>query len=149
MSFLLRNAPVIRQRFFTSSARARHAISMEDATATQLASATNAVPKLGKIARWYLPTMAAIALGFGITNALNEANRKVHMAIEQTQEQKNMALMDAYGSRDSLEDMERALAGLGARIENEKTKNARLEEAYGARTSIRDLERAMQIYEVQ
>lgn len=179
MSFLLRQAPVLRQRFFTTSARARNVISMEDAAAAQLTSAASAVPKLGRVAKWYLPTMAAIALGmiylpknlylpastpsrrtvtlpaananigFGITNALNEANRKVHMAIEQTQEQKNMALMDAYGSRDSLEDMERALAGLEARLENEKTRNARLEEAYGDRASIKDLERAMQIYEVQ
>jgi hypothetical protein len=62
----------------------------------------------------YLPTMAFIVAGmvltsrrtintldvanghiwFGVTNALNEANRKVHQALEPTQEQKNMALME-------------------------------------------------------
>lgn len=88
-------------------------------------------------------------IGFGITNALNEANRKVHAALEPTQEQKNMILMDSYGERSSLEDMERALAGLEARLVNEQDKNKVLEEAYGDRASIEDLQRAMQIYEVQ
>lgn len=52
MSFLLRNGSVIRQRLFTTSTRARHVISMEDAAAAQLTSAANAVPKLGKVAKW-------------------------------------------------------------------------------------------------
>lgn len=179
MSFLLRTAPAIRQRFFTTSTRARHVISMEDAAALHLTSAANAVPKLGRVARWYLPTMAAIALGmiylpkslytpstpqprrsvtlpaananigFGITSALNQANRAVHANIEMSQEQKNMMLMDSYGERSSLEDMERALAGLEARVESERSRNGRLEEAYGARESIADVRRAMMIYEVQ
>ncbi|KAF2852583.1 hypothetical protein T440DRAFT_516423 [Plenodomus tracheiphilus IPT5] len=180
MSFLLRNAPLIRQRLFTSSARKQNILSLEDAAAAQFNhAAASAVPKLGRVAKWYLPTMAAIALGmiylpknfvspappavrrtvtlpaatanigFGVTSALNEANRKVHAPAELTQDQKNMALMDAYGERSSLEDMERALAGLEARLESEKDRNGRLEEAYGARESIKDLERAMQIYEVQ
>ncbi|KAH9866791.1 hypothetical protein J1614_008484 [Plenodomus biglobosus] len=179
MSFLLRNAPKIRQRLFTSSARKPNLLSIEDAATAQFTHAASAVPKLGRVAKWYLPTMAAIALGmiylpksivapaapssrrtvtlpaatanigFGVTSALNDANRKVHAPAQLTQDQKNMALMDAYGERSSLEDMERALAGLEARIESEKDRNARLEEAYGARESVRDLERAMRIYEVQ
>lgn len=88
-------------------------------------------------------------IGFGITSALNEVNRKVGTVAEPTQEQKNMMLMELYGERSSLEDMERALAGLEARVLTEKNKSALLEEAYGSRTSIKDLERAMQIYEVQ
>ncbi|CBX97519.1 hypothetical protein IAQ61_007072 [Plenodomus lingam] len=179
MSFLLRNAPLIRQRLFTSSARTRNLLSIEDAATAQFTHAANTVPKLGRIAKWYLPTCAAIAfgmlylpkslvspappatrrtvtlpaatanIGFGVTTALDEANRAVHAPAQMTQEQKNLALMDAYGARNSLEDMERALAGLEASGASEKSRNARLEEAYGARESIRDLERAMQIYEVQ
>lgn len=88
-------------------------------------------------------------IGFGITNALNDANRKVHMAPEPTQEEKNMMLMDSYGERSSLEDMERAIAGLEARLASQKDRNKALEEAYGDRGSIRDVERAMELYEVQ
>ncbi|KAJ4363566.1 hypothetical protein N0V83_009862 [Neocucurbitaria cava] len=144
-----RISPLLRQRLFTTSARARHVISMEDAAAAQLTATASAVPRLGRVARWYLPTMAAIALGFGITNALNEANRKVHMALEPTQEEKNMMLMDSYGERSSLEDMERAIAGLEARVMSQKNRNKILEEAYGDRSSIKDMERAMELYEVQ
>ncbi|KAI8942262.1 hypothetical protein NX059_000342 [Plenodomus lindquistii] len=179
MSFLLRSGSTIRQRLFTSSARKANILSLEDAASAQFNHAASAVPKLGRVAKWYLPTMAGLALGmiylpknfvspappavrrtvtlpeatanigFGVTSALNEANRKVHAPEELTQDQKNMALMDAYGERSSLEDMERALAGLEARMVSEKDRNARLEEAYGARDSVKDLERAMQIYEVQ
>lgn len=174
-----RISPLLRQRLFTTSARARHVISMEDAAAAHLTATASVVPRLGRVARWYLPTMAAIALGmiylpknfvspsaqptrrtvtlpaananigFGITNALNEANRKVHMAMEPTQEEKNMMLMDSYGERSSLEDMERAIAGLEARVMSQKDRNKVLEEAYGDRSSIKDMERAMQMYEVQ
>lgn len=124
----------------------------------------------------YLPTMAMVAIGmiylprdkssqprrplslgdananigFGVTNALNDANRKVHSALELTQEQKNQMLMDAYGERSSLADMERAMAGLEAKAATpRKSRNQILEEAYGDKTSIEDLQRAMEIYEVQ
>ncbi|KAF2819355.1 hypothetical protein CC86DRAFT_144891 [Ophiobolus disseminans] len=167
MSF--RIAPFLRQRLFTTSARARNAIPMESVAATQLTASAHAVPKLGRIARWYLPTMALIAvgmatasrrtintldaanrhIGFGVTNALNEANRKVHMAREPTQEQKNMMLLEMYGERSSLEDMERAIAGIESRVANEKDRNKMLEEAYGDKSSLKDLQRAMELYEVQ
>jgi hypothetical protein len=117
----------------------------------------------------YLPTMALIAvgmtltsrrtistldvanrhIGFGITNALNEANRKVHMALEPTQEEKNMILLEMYGERSSLEDMERAIAGMESRVANRKDRNKILEEAYGDKSSLKDLQRAMELYEVQ
>jgi len=94
--------------------------------------------------------MAMVAAGFGVTNALNEANRKVHVALEPTQEQKNQMLMDSYGERSSLEDMERALAGLEAKLSSaRKDRATMLEEAYGGRASIEDLQRAMELYEVQ
>jgi hypothetical protein len=88
-------------------------------------------------------------IGFGITNALHEANRKVHMALEPTQEQKNMILLEMYGERSSLEDMERAIAGIESRVASQKDRNKILEEAYGDKSSLKDLEKAMQIYEVQ
>ncbi|KAI4713123.1 hypothetical protein J4E89_002102 [Alternaria sp. Ai002NY15] len=176
MSFLLRTSTLVRQRLFTTSTRARSAISMEDAAAAQMASTPGAsvVPRLGRVARWYLPTMAAVAIGmiylpktasqprrpltlgdananigFGVTNALNEANRKVHSALELTQEQKNQMLMDSYGERSSLEDMERAIAGLEAKMTTQKDRNRILEEAYGDKASLEDLQRAMELYEVQ
>lgn len=88
-------------------------------------------------------------IGFGITNALNEANRKVHQSLEPTQEQKNMMLLEMYGERSSLEDMERAIASIESRTVSQKDKNKMLEEAYGDKSSLKDLERAMQLYEVQ
>lgn len=91
--------------------------------------------------------VATANIGLGVTNALHEANRKAGM--QSTQEQRNLALMDAYGERNSLEDMERALAGLDANHQTPKDRNGRLEEAYGARETVRDLERAMKMYEVQ
>jgi Spy/CpxP family protein refolding chaperone len=177
MSFLLRTSALVRQRLFTTSTRARGAISMEDVAAAQMTSTPGAsvVPRLGKVAKWYLPTMAAVAagtiylsktassqprrpltlgdananIGFGVTNALNEANRKVHSALELTQEQKNQMLMDSYGERSSLEDMERAIAGMEAKMTAKKDRRRILEEAYGDKASLEDLQRAMELYEVQ
>lgn len=174
-----RFTPLLRQRLFTTSTRSRNAFAIGDVAAEELAMASKAVPKLGRIARWYLPTMAVAAvgmmyiptslylpraepkprsvtldaanrhIGYSITTALNEANRAVHVPAELTQEQKNQALMDLYGERSSLEDMERAIAGMETRATSQKDRNAALEAAYGDRSSIKDLERAMQMYEVQ
>jgi hypothetical protein len=174
-----RFTPLLRQRLFTTSTRSRSAIAIGDVAAEELAAATKAVPKLGRIAKWYLPSMAVAAvgmmyipasvylpraepkprsvtldaanryIGYSITTALNESNRAVHEPVELTQEQKNQALMDLFGERSSLEDMERAIAGLETRATSQKDRNAALEAAYGDRSSIKDLERAMQIYEVQ
>jgi hypothetical protein len=54
-----------------------------------------------------------------------------------------------YGERSSLEDMERAIAGIESRVASQKDRNKILEEAYGDKSSLKDLEKAMQIYEVQ
>lgn len=174
-----RFTPLLRQRLFTTSTRSRNAIAIGDVAAEELAAASKAVPKLGRIAKWYLPSMAVAAvgmmyiptslylpraeskprsvtldaarrhIGYTIGSDLNESNRAVHVPIELTQEQKNQQLMDLYGERSSLEDMERAIAGLEARATSQRDRNAALEAAYGDRSSIKDLERAMQIYEVQ
>jgi hypothetical protein len=178
MSFS-RLTPLFRQRLFTTSTRSRNAIDIGGVAAEELAAASKAVPKLGRIARWYLPSMAVAAvgmmyipasfyvppteqkprtvtldaacrhIGYSITSALNESNRAVHAPVELTQDQKNQQLMDLYGERSSLEDMERAIAGLESRATSQRDRNAALEAAYGDRSSIKDLERAMQIYEVQ
>jgi hypothetical protein len=54
MSFLLRTSTLVRQRLFTTSTRARGAISMEDVAAAQMTSTPGAsvVPRLGKVAKW-------------------------------------------------------------------------------------------------
>lgn len=178
MSFS-RFTPLLRQRLFTTSTRSRNAIAIGDVATEELTAASKAVPKLGRIARWYLPSMAVVAvgmmyipaslyipqtepkprsvtldaacrhIGYSITTALNESNRAVHVPIELTQEQKNQQLMDLYGERSSLEDMERAIAGMETRARSQKDRNEALEAAYGDRSSIKDLERAMEIYEVQ
>ena len=174
-----RFTPLIRQRLFTTSTRSRNTIAIGDVAVEELAAASRAVPKLGRIAKWYLPSMAVAAvgmmyipaslymprvepkprsvtldaarryIGYTIGSDLNESNRAVHVTVELTQEQKNQQLMDLYGERSSLEDMERAIAGLETRATSQKDRNAALEAAYGDRSSIKDLERAMQIYEVQ
>lgn len=89
-------------------------------------------------------------IGFAIANALEDHNGRFRKALELTQQEKNRMLLEAYGARDSLDDMARAFetAGQAAAI-NENERNARLVDAYGRKESIGDLRRAMQIYEVQ
>jgi hypothetical protein len=88
-------------------------------------------------------------IGFGVTNGLNELNHKAHSGAELTQEQKNQRLMDLYGERSSLEDMERAVAGLEAKSAAQKNRHHALMESYGDKASLEDLQRAMELYEVQ
>ncbi|KAF2025386.1 hypothetical protein EK21DRAFT_103987 [Setomelanomma holmii] len=166
MSFLLKT---LGQRVFSTSTRARATIvPLENMAAAHLTATANAVPKLGRIAKWYLPTMALIAagmtlsgrrtasklevangnIGFGVTNHLHALNCKVHLS-EPTQEEKNMMLLDMYGERSSLEDMERAIAGIDSRAKTQRGRNEMLEEAYGDKSSVKDLYRAMEMYEVQ
>lgn len=94
-------------------------------------------------------------IGFAITNALDQHNFR-QSPVAMTQEEKTRMLLEAYGERSSLEDMERAfeMMSLGTQEPAPRTmdaneRNRRLLEAYGEKTSIRDLERAMEIYEVQ
>jgi hypothetical protein len=58
-------------------------------------------------------------------------------------------LMDSYGERSSLEDMERAIAGMEAKMTAKMDRRRILEEAYGDKASLADLQRAMELYEVQ
>jgi hypothetical protein len=87
-------------------------------------------------------------IGFAIANALNEANQK--STNELSQHEKNRMLLEAYGARSTLEDMEHALDMMTREgVRDQKGRNRRLEEAYGQKASLRDLERAMEVYEVQ
>lgn len=125
----------------------------------------------------YLPTMAAIAfgmlyipetlfiepskrtvtldqatrsIGMGIEQQLSDHNRRANTGYELTQEERNQAMLDSYGSRSSLDDMEKAIAGYEAtRPKGPVERRVALEEAYGDRTSLHHLRRAMQMYEVQ
>lgn len=89
-------------------------------------------------------------IGFAIANALEDHNGRFHKAREMTQQEKNRMLLEAYGARDSLEDMARAFEHVGkAETADDKTRNEKLLEAYAERSDIKDVRRAMQIYEVQ
>ncbi|KAF1968414.1 hypothetical protein BU23DRAFT_480200 [Bimuria novae-zelandiae CBS 107.79] len=144
------------------------------ATAT---TASRAAPKLGRVAKWYLPTMAAVAfgmlyipetlftepskrtvtldeatrfIGMGVDQQLSDHNRRANHGYGLTQEERNQAILDSYGSRSSLEDMEKAIAGYEAtRPKGPVETRMALEDAYGDRSSLHHLRKAMQIYEVQ
>ena len=49
-----RFTPLLRQRLFTTSTRARNTMSLGEAATEQLEATAKAVPKLGRIARWYV-----------------------------------------------------------------------------------------------
>ncbi|KAF2686361.1 hypothetical protein K458DRAFT_416664 [Lentithecium fluviatile CBS 122367] len=143
------------------------------ATATLAAATRN--PNIGRVAKWYLPAMAAVALSIAAipedffneptkrTVTLGEANRRISFGIanqlgyqsqqanQPTQEELNQALLNYYGSRSSLKDMEHAVEGYEANIRPTQAheKRQRLEEAYGDRSSLKHVRRAMEIYEVQ
>ncbi|KAF2714794.1 hypothetical protein K504DRAFT_486611 [Pleomassaria siparia CBS 279.74] len=151
-------------------------------TPAQFPLHTTSAARLGSIGRWYLPTMALITvgmsyylpttlfppietppgprtvkleaanrqIGFAVSNSLEEHNHKQHQ--EPSQEERNMMLLELYGERNSLEDMERALSGHGVvetRAVGQSERNKMMDEAYGERKSLKDLERALEVYEVQ
>ncbi|KAF2751461.1 hypothetical protein M011DRAFT_455457 [Sporormia fimetaria CBS 119925] len=131
----LRPPVPILARAFSSTTRARATLQHLNPYANTRVATLSAPAKLGPVARWYLPAMAALAvglslipsdlllttpdaptaharIGFAITNFLGTHNQRqnpVHM----TQEERNRRLMEAYGSRSSLEDMERAFDLMG------------------------------------
>ncbi|KAJ5698955.1 hypothetical protein N7462_000960 [Penicillium macrosclerotiorum] len=61
--------------------------------------------------RWYIPLVAAVGLGFAGYNYYNEAKarREYAMLEEEKRMAQNQQLMDAYGSKDSLHDVQQAL----------------------------------------
>jgi hypothetical protein len=101
------------------------------------------------------PTKRTVTLGdanrriyLGVTNELGRHNSQ--KTAQPTQEELNLQMMNMYGDRSSLADMENALAGYqGVRLDGPQDRRARLEEAYGERSSLRHVRRAMEMYEVQ
>ncbi|KAJ5302388.1 hypothetical protein PENANT_c008G07944 [Penicillium antarcticum] len=65
-------------------------------------------PKNG---RWLIPLMATIGLGFGAYNYYIEAKsrREYDLKEEEKRLAKNQQLMDAYGDKNSLHDVQHAL----------------------------------------
>lgn len=89
-------------------------------------------------------------IGMGIDQQLSDHNRRANHGYELTQEERNQAMLDSYGSRSSLDDMEKAIAGYEATRPKGLIEQRRaLEDAYGERSSLHHLRKAMQIYEVQ
>ncbi|GKZ25038.1 hypothetical protein AbraIFM66951_000496 [Aspergillus brasiliensis] len=67
-------------------------------------------PAFKKPSRWYLPLMGAIALGFGVANYYETQARQSQFNREEEERlRKNRALMDAYGDKETVQDIERAL----------------------------------------
>ncbi|OJJ81781.1 uncharacterized protein ASPGLDRAFT_37608 [Aspergillus glaucus CBS 516.65] len=69
-------------------------------------------PRPGPVGRWYLPVMALIGVGFGISNYYSQSamNARIETQVrEEERLQRNKQLMDAYGHKDNLDDVERAL----------------------------------------
>ncbi|KAF9887920.1 hypothetical protein FE257_009442 [Aspergillus nanangensis] len=55
--------------------------------------------------------MAVVALGYGITKYLSRPSQNYSFdAAEEERIRKNKQLMDSYGDKDNLQDIERALA---------------------------------------
>ncbi|KAF2448368.1 hypothetical protein P171DRAFT_428457 [Karstenula rhodostoma CBS 690.94] len=163
---------------FTASRAAAPLIAVTAAaTAATAITASRAAPKLGRIAKWYLPAMAAVAfgmvyipetvfveptkrtvtldqanrsIGMGVAQQLSDHNRRANPTFALSQEERNQAMLDSYGSRSSLDDMEKAIAGYEATMPKGPVEaRMALEDAYGERSSLQHLKRAMQIYEVQ
>ncbi|KAE8379356.1 hypothetical protein BDV26DRAFT_259654 [Aspergillus bertholletiae] len=66
-------------------------------------------PVKGNIGKWYLPAMGMIALGFGVYNYFNTPT-PAYNPEEAQRHHRNKALMDAYGDKETLQDIERAFA---------------------------------------
>ncbi|KAL1986588.1 hypothetical protein VTN96DRAFT_6166 [Rasamsonia emersonii] len=67
--------------------------------------------KIGRLGRLCLPVAAVIGIGVGISNYLDgqRLQRESFLIQEEERLQRNAQLMDAYGDKDSLEDIQRAL----------------------------------------
>ncbi|OKL56337.1 hypothetical protein UA08_08370 [Talaromyces atroroseus] len=81
---------------------------------TPLGNGANHPPKhivgLGRLTKIAVPVIAVLGLGYGVT-VLREAQKRVQYQSIQEEERlrQNAQLMDAYGDKTSLDDMQRAL----------------------------------------
>lgn len=104
------------------------------------------------------PTKRTVTLGaanrhidFSIAQQLGEHNRRANQGYQPSLEERNWAMLDSYGGRSSLEDMEKVIANYEDSLKpmGKLERNLMLEEAYGDRSDLKHLRRAMEIYEVQ
>ncbi|OJJ04799.1 hypothetical protein ASPVEDRAFT_86179 [Aspergillus versicolor CBS 583.65] len=59
--------------------------------------------------RWSIPLLATIAIGYGITQyGTMRTDSHIHIA-EEERIRKNQQLMDAYGYKDNIDDLQKAL----------------------------------------
>ncbi|GAD97507.1 conserved hypothetical protein [Paecilomyces variotii No. 5] len=67
-------------------------------------------PKVGRIGRWYLPSMALICLGFGISNYIRSHSASTMSSNRDNQlNAQQLQLLESYGNRNTLDDVERAM----------------------------------------
>ncbi|KAF2204271.1 hypothetical protein GQ43DRAFT_469220 [Delitschia confertaspora ATCC 74209] len=110
----LRLPPKFHRQTFSTAARVWPAIPSRlhaVHTDTHIPMNASTSQQLGRIGKWYLPTMALIAFSFAVVNALEEYNM-AHMTEKQrrlAEKERNDMLLKAYGERMSLSDVEKAL----------------------------------------
>ncbi|KAF2477422.1 uncharacterized protein BDR25DRAFT_594 [Lindgomyces ingoldianus] len=143
-------APRFRRQPFSTAARVYPSIPSHfhsyHPPAPQTSPQPPAMPKLGRISRWYLPAMAFIAVGtlflpsdlFSSSpsssqkQSLDSANKQLGIAIANALEEYNMQHMSER-----------------QKLRAQAERNAALLEAYGERMSLADVEKALEVYEVQ
>lgn len=71
---------------------------------------TKHIVRLGRLTKIGVPIIAVMGIGYGIT-VMRDAQNRVQQQSMQEEERlrRNAQLMDAYGDKSSLDDMQRAL----------------------------------------
>ncbi|KAL4865833.1 hypothetical protein BDV12DRAFT_199803 [Aspergillus spectabilis] len=64
-----------------------------------------------RVSRWSLPLLATIAIGYGVThyNPIKTNSPSPSQLAEIERLKKNQQLMDAYGYRDNVDDLQKAM----------------------------------------
>ncbi|KAL3448455.1 hypothetical protein BJX65DRAFT_274734 [Aspergillus insuetus] len=62
-----------------------------------------------RFGRWSVPLLATIAIGYGVTNYISKAQDSSSQLAEAERLRKNQQLMDAYGYKDNVDDLQKAL----------------------------------------
>ncbi|KAL2837530.1 hypothetical protein BJX68DRAFT_273025 [Aspergillus pseudodeflectus] len=61
-----------------------------------------------RLGRWSVPLLATIAIGYGVTSYISKTHDTSQVA-EAERLRKNQQLMDAYGYKDNVDDLQKAL----------------------------------------
>ncbi|KAL2841414.1 hypothetical protein BJY01DRAFT_217400 [Aspergillus pseudoustus] len=64
-----------------------------------------------RLGRWSVPLLATIAIGYGVTTYISKTQQQDSPAqlAEAERLRKNQQLMDAYGYKDNVDDLQKAL----------------------------------------